>query len=93
MHDAIRHVPDLGLLQFDDAARRLGSVDEQVPMIRGLRRRRCARPRGFDVESCAVAADDDHAGMGGEPTRTGSEERPSSSSMTRRRSRSQTTVP
>lgn len=66
MHGAVHHVPDLGLVPFDDAAKRPGSVDEQVPTIRDLRRRRCTRPRGLGLGS-RVTADDGYARMGREP--------------------------
>ena len=49
MHEAMRHVPDLGLVPLDDAAHRLGSIDQQVPAIGDLRRRRCTRARGLGV--------------------------------------------
>lgn len=67
VHGAVRHLSDLGLVPLDDSAQGLGSVDEQVPAIRDLRRRRCSRARGLGVGSRTVAADDGHARMGGEP--------------------------
>lgn len=67
MHASVRYVPDLGLVLFDDAAQRLGRVDEQVPAMRDLRRRRRSRLRGLAVVSRAVAADNGHTRMGGKP--------------------------
>ncbi len=47
MHEAVRHVSDLGLVPLDDAAQRLGSIDQQVPAIGDLQPsvHPCARPR------------------------------------------------
>ncbi len=48
---SVRYVADLGLVPFDDAAQRLRRVDEQVPAIRDLRRRRRSRARGLGLEA------------------------------------------
>lgn len=49
VHEAVRHASDLGLVPLDDAAQRLGSIDQQVPAIGDLHRRRCTRARGLGV--------------------------------------------
>jgi len=64
---AVGHAPDLGLVSFDHAAQRLECVDEQVPAIRDLRRRRRSRTRSLGIGPRAVTADDSHARMGSEP--------------------------
>ena len=89
----IRCPADGGLGTFDEAAQRIGGVDEGRPAVCDLHRRRHADVGGLDMEPEAVAADDADAWMSGEPVPQRSGEESGSRSMTRRRSRAQMTVP